>query len=226
MASRLLSKVTSDIASQPPQRILITAGPTREPIDEVRFISNRSSGRVGLAIAEAAAAAGHDVTLLLGPVLAPTTLADRVEVLRFTTTAELQLLLDESFRGCDVLIMAAAVADYRLATPMQGKAKRGDSLKIELEPTPDLVAGVAKRKRPSQTVIAFALEQPDELESRAVEKMRRKGVDAIVANPLATMDDGRITPVLLTAGGDRSEPGPMSKPDFGRWLIERVTTVR
>lgn len=205
-------------------RILITAGPTREPIDEVRFISNRSSGRMGIALAQAAANAGHAVTLLLGPVLAPTTLGDRVEVLRFTTTAELEALLQTHFPGCDQLVMAAAVADYRIVNASPGKTKRQARLKIELEGTPDLVAGVANTKRPDQRVIAFALEEPHELEARAVAKMKRKGVDAIVANPLTTMDGGAIAAVYLTADGQRDEPGAMRKEAFARWLIERTTT--
>jgi len=212
-------------------RVLITAGPTREPIDDVRFISNRSSGQMGLALARAAAEAGHDVTLLLGPVLVPATLSDgdALRVERFTTTAGLRALLDEHFPACDVLVMAAAVADYRLAAPRAGKAPRSGGMRLELEPTPDLVAGVAATKRPDQRVIAFALEEAAVLEERAAEKMRRKGVDAIVANPLATMDSGRVAAVLLTPDGERHEPpatagsgtdGPgQSKAAFARWLV-------
>ena len=203
--------------------VLITAGPTREPIDAVRFISNRSSGQMGLALAEAAAAAGHDVTLLLGPVMVHAGLAERVQVHRFTTTAELEALLAETFGAADLLIMAAAVADYRVTRAAAGKTPRSASLQIQLEGTPDLVAGVAAGKRPDQRVIAFALEEAESLEVRARDKMQRKGVDGIVANPLATMDDGRISGVLLTADGGRHEPGPMSKPDFARWLIETLT---
>ena len=212
-------------------KILITAGPTREPIDDVRFISNRSSGQMGLALARAAAEASHNVTLLLGPVLVPASLADgdTVRVERFSTTAELQTLLAEHFPACDVLVMAAAVADYRLAQPRTGKAPRAKGMRLELEPTPDLVAGLAKDKRADQQVVAFALEEAAVLEERATEKMRRKGVDAIVANPLSTMDAGRVAAVLLTAEGRRHEPpatagsgtdGPgQSKDAFARWLV-------
>ncbi|MEM7627326.1 MAG: phosphopantothenoylcysteine decarboxylase [Planctomycetota bacterium] len=204
-------------------KILITAGPTREPIDEVRFISNRSSGQMGLALADAADAAGHDVTLLLGPVLAPTTLGDRVALRRFATTAELEQLLADCFPACDLLVMAAAVADYRVAKAVAGKTERKKELKIELEGTPDLVAGVASTKRDDQKIVAFALEEPHQLEERAVAKMKRKGVDAIVANPLVTMEDGGIAGVYLTNDGRRDEPGAMSKIDFARWLIDRVS---
>ena len=214
-------------------RWLITAGPTREPLDDVRYISNRSSGRMGVALAEAAAAAGHEVTLLLGPVMAPPGLRNAAEVVRFNTTAELEALLAERFPACDVLVMAAAVADYRLATPLRGKTPRGEKLRLTLEPTPDLVAGVAKTKRSDQTVVAFALEEAAILEERAAEKMRRKGVDAIVANPLATMDAERVAAVVLTKGGRRVEPpatagggtdGPgQSKEAFARWLVGWVS---
>lgn len=204
------------------KRFLITAGPTREPIDEVRYISNRSSGRMGIALAEAAAAGGHEVTLLLGPVLASTMLGERVAVERFNTTADLEALLAERFPDHDVLVMAAAVADYRVSKALAGKTQRKKHLNIELEGTPDLVAGVAKVKRPDQRVIAFALEEPDHLEARARDKMRRKSVDGIVANPLMTMDDDRIEAVYLTADGGRFEPGPLSKVDFARWLIGRL----
>jgi len=189
--------------------LLITAGPTREPIDDVRFISNRSSGQMGLALAQAAADAGHDVTLLLGPVMLPAALGDDVQIARFTTTAQL---------------------------PMTGKAKRGDGLRLELEPTPDLVAQVAKTKRADQQVIAFALEEAAVLEERAAEKMQRKGVDAIVANPLSTMDAQRVAAVLLTADGQRHEPpstagsgtdGPgQSKDAFARWLVSWIDRHR
>ncbi len=206
--------------------ILITAGPTREPIDDVRFISNRSSGQMGFALATAAADAGHDVTLLLGPVLMPPSVADHVRVHRFNTTADLQALLAEHFPTCDVLIKAAAVADYRPATLIKGKTPRGAGLSIQLEPTPDLVAGCAAIKRDDQTIIAFALEDPDVLESRAVEKMQRKKVDAILANPLQTMDAADIEPILFYADGRRDEPGRMPKRDLAKWLISRIAHVR
>ena len=202
-------------------RILITAGPTREPIDEVRYISNRSSGRMGLALAEAASAAvgGENVTLLLGPVLAMT--GDRYRTERFTTAAELETLLQREWPEHDVLLMAAAVADYR-PRKQAGKLKRQGTLKLELEPTPDLVAACAAAKRPDQRIIAFALEEPEALEERALEKMHRKGVDAIVANPLRTMEEPTITATLLWTDGRRDPAPPLTKDAFARWLLQRV----
>lgn len=209
-------------------RILITAGPTREPIDTVRFISNRSSGKTGIAIAQAAAGAGHDVTLLLGPVLMHASMHEKMRVYRFGSSAELKQLLEAHFVDCDVLVMAAAVADYRVQQIAEGKIKRESSggrdkeLNLKLQPTPDLVAAVTSTKRPGQKVVAFALEEPAEMEGRAIEKMKRKGVDAMVANPLGTMDGDHITPLWLTADGGRVEPGAMTKPDFAAWLIGRL----
>jgi len=206
-------------------KILITAGPTREPIDDVRFISNRSSGQMGFALAEAALDAGHEVTLLLGPVLLPPSVGARVRIVRFNTTADLEALLAEHFPRCDVLIKAAAVADYRPATLIKGKTPRGAGLSIQLEPTPDLVAGCAAVKRADQRIIAFALEDPTLLESRAVEKMQRKKVDAILANPLQTMDAPDIEPILFYADGRRDAPGRMVKSQLAKWLISRIPTL-
>lgn len=206
-------------------RVLITAGPTREPIDEVRFISNRSSGRLGIALAEHAADAGHAVTLLLGPVMIASAARERLAIHRFTTTAELEALLREHFRGCDALVMAAAVADFRPRRVTAGKTRRAENLRIELEPTPDLVGAIAPTKRADQRVIAFALEEPEQLERRARSKMQHKRVDAIIANPLATMDGELINPVWLARDGGRLAPGPMRKDVFAPWLIERIESL-
>jgi phosphopantothenoylcysteine decarboxylase/phosphopantothenate--cysteine ligase len=204
-------------------RVLITAGPTREPIDAVRFISNRSSGRVGVALAEAAVAAGHATTLLLGPTAARPSITD-AELVRFDSTADLQEALEAHFPACDVLLMAAAVADYRPAVVQRGKLERqaGGTITLELAPTPDLVAGLAAQRRRDQRIVAFALEQPQRLEARALAKMQRKGVDAILANPLGTMEAEAIEPTLLWADGRIIRPGPMPKADFGPWLIART----
>ena len=223
-------------------KMLITAGPTREPIDAVRFISNRSSGRMGGAVAEAAASRGHDVTLLLGPVLASASLGERVRVERFETAADLERLLGEHFPACDALVMAAAVADFRPLTPTRHKIPRsgdrrktprgedegeGESegaggLELKLEPTPDLVAGCAAGRRGDQSVVAFSLEEESSLERRAREKMARKGVDATVANALETMESAEVEAAWLPASGEARRPGRMNKAAFAAWLVERV----
>ncbi len=203
------------------RHMLITAGPTHEPIDAVRYIANRSSGRMGLALAAAARDAGWRVTLALGPVA----LAEPAGVAahRFQTTAELAALLDEHFPRCDVLVMAAAVADYRPRAASAGKLPRGTGpLTLELEPTPDLVAACAARKRPGQRIVGFALESAQELERRAADKLRRKGLDAIVANPLATMGAADVRATVFTAAGGRVELAAdeaLSKEDFARRLV-------
>lgn len=211
-------------------RILITAGPTHEPIDAVRFIGNRSSGRMGLAIAEAAAARGCPVTLLMGPAPIPPTMArSDVHLERFRTTADLQAALVRLWPAHDLLVMAAAVADYRPSPSSTGdvsggKMKRtGGPLILELESTPDLLAGTAAASRPDQTLVGFALEPPERLLESARDKLVRKGVHAIVANPLETMDDEQVAGTLVTPDGlRRPEPPRCSKPRFAAWLIEAV----
>ena len=219
------------------RRMLISAGPTHEPIDAVRYIGNRSSGRMGIALAEAARDAGWEVTLLLGPVALPPPLD--VRTYSFETAAELEALLAEHFPACDVLIMAAAVADYRPRAACVSKLPRTEGpLLLELEPTPDLVARCAARKRPDQRIIGFALEEPGVLAERAREKLRRKGLDAIVANPLSAMGatdvaatlftaDGRVIRMPEAAGapgraGDSGFCAAVSKEDFARWLMAWV----
>jgi phosphopantothenoylcysteine decarboxylase/phosphopantothenate--cysteine ligase len=209
-------------------RLLMTAGPTREPIDAVRFISNRSTGKMGLALASAGAAAGHDVTLLLGPGPEPHDLPPQpVRTYRFESSAELKQLLEAHFRDCDALIMAAAVSDYRPENVSEGKlpSDKAAGMVLRLAPTPDLVALMASIKRADQRVVAFALEEAAAMEERALAKMRRKGVDAIVANPLGTMESGAISAVWLTARGEREQPPRMAKTDFARWLIGRVESL-
>ena len=203
---------------QPGNRILITAGPTRQPIDAVRYLSNRSSGRIGIALAEAAAAAGLEVMLLLGPGDLPP--PEGIDTGRFETADDLTAMLEEHFPRCDVLVMAAAVSDYQPVQVAPGKMPRGDDRLVrELEPTPDLVAACAARKRPDQRICAFALDSPDRLHERAAEKLRRKNVDAIVANPLDTMSADTITATVLTPDGQAVQPGPLPKPHFAAWLI-------
>lgn len=204
------------------RRLLITAGPTHEPLDPVRYIANRSSGRMGFELARAGAAAGWDVTLLFGPTPAPP--PPGLTVHRYESTADLQRLLAEHFPQCDVLIMAAAVADYRPQRVIAEKLPRvTDHLVIELERTPDLVAACAASKRAGQRIIGFALEEPAVLVQRAAEKLRRKGLDAIVANPLETMGAEEIRAQVMTADGSVLRPPSgahsTTKAAFAQWLI-------
>lgn len=208
------------------RHLLITAGPTQEPIDAVRFIGNRSSGRLGVALADEAARRGCRVTLLLGPSpLAPT--ESGVRTLRYRTTADLAGLLEREQPGCDVLVMAAAVADYRpLTTPdlLAGKLRRENrAMVIELEPTPDLLAACSSRRRTGQVLIGFALEPEAELLESARRKLERKGVDAIVANPLETMESPDIRAIAVLRGGVERDAGPATpKAQFAGWLMDLV----
>ncbi|MCX5688823.1 MAG: phosphopantothenoylcysteine decarboxylase [Planctomycetota bacterium] len=206
-------------------RVVITAGPTHEPVDCVRFLGNRSSGRMGMALAHAAAEAGHQVTLLLGPV-GHAASCDGVAVHRFRTCTDLGALLDVHAASADVLIMAAAVADYRpvpLAAISGGKFRRGESgarVLLELVPTEDLLAKVARGRRADQLLVGFALEPREEMIASAHAKLVRKGVDLVVANPLESMDAGAIEGVIVRPEGEVRPPEPlMTKEAFARWFM-------
>jgi phosphopantothenoylcysteine decarboxylase/phosphopantothenate--cysteine ligase len=202
--------------------LLVTAGPTHEPIDEVRYIGNRSSGRLGMAIVSAAKARGWRVILLLGPV--PDVPEDTgVQAIRFRTCADLQVLLDRHAPDADIVIMAAAVADFRPA-PTAGKIRRSEGpLSLQLEATPDLLAALARRRRPGQILVGFALEPRDQMLTSARQKLIRKKADLIVANTLETMDSETIEAVALDAAGGRYSPGDVvSKERFAGWLLDLV----
>ena len=207
-------------------RILITAGPTHEPVDRVRYLANRSSGRLGIALAEAAATRRWPTTLLLGPT--PREPSDTtIQTLRFHTAADLERLLSEHLPSADILVMAAAVADYRPRTKpgqTETKIRRTDAgLTLELEPVPDLLAGASSMRRPGQKLIGFALEPRDRLLDSARSKLARKRVDAIVANPLDTMDATSIEATLVRRDGDEiTTPARMSKEDFAPWLLDQI----
>lgn len=217
-----------------PVRVLLTAGPTQEPIDRVRFIGNRSSGRLGIALAHEAIRRGFETTLLLGPIPAipnddepPQTSSDtRLQTLRFQTTAELGHLLHTHAPEADIIIMAAAVADYTPKNPdLDGKLRRGTGpLILELVPTPDLLASIASQRKPGQLFVGFALEPRDRLLDSAREKLARKQIDLIVANELETMESGTIEArVLGRKGEDFSTQGKVQKGDFASWLLDIVT---
>lgn len=174
-------------ATLPGVRVLVTAGGTREPIDPVRYIGNRSSGKMGHAIAEAALACGAHVTLVTS---APLPTPDGLEVVRVNTASELEREVSARFAEADVLVMAAAVADYRPAVVAPHKIKKDQGpLTLELERTGDVLAALAPRKRSDQVVVGFAAETDDVL-GYAQDKLRRKGLDLIVANDVSRPDIG------------------------------------
>jgi phosphopantothenoylcysteine decarboxylase / phosphopantothenate---cysteine ligase len=207
-------------------RILVTAGPTRERLDPVRFVSNRSSGRMGYALAEAARDRGARVTLLSGP----SGLA-RPEGLRFVsfeTSADLENLLRAEFPGCDVLAMAAAVADF-IPEPSRERLHRADGHQtVRLSPGRDLLAGLAPL-RGKQTVVAFAAETGD-FEARGRRKMEAKGADLVVVNDVGRSDVGFDAPdneALLVAPDAPAQRIPRaSKREVAERIWDEVLRIR
>ncbi len=190
--------------------VVVTAGPTRENLDPVRYLSNRSSGKMGYAIASDAAQRGARVTLISGP----TSLAApiNVERLNVQTALEMRAATATAFADCDVLIAAAAPADFRaLATPNQ-KIKRGDRINLTLELTsnPDIVRECATNKRAGQIVVGFAAETGDPT-NEAMRKLREKNLDAIVANDVAASDAGFDveTNRVIWIAPDKTEAWPL-----------------
>jgi phosphopantothenoylcysteine decarboxylase/phosphopantothenate--cysteine ligase len=168
-------------------KVLVTAGGTREPIDSVRFVGNRSSGRMGFALAEEAARRGADVTLVAANVSLPRRTG--IEYVDVETAAELLAACEERFEQADLLLMAAAVADYRPEHEHAGKLKKdqaGGELELRLVRTPDVLATLATRRRPGQLLVGFAAEHGDGALEYAREKLDRKGLDAIVVNDVST----------------------------------------
>jgi phosphopantothenoylcysteine decarboxylase/phosphopantothenate--cysteine ligase len=211
-------------------RVVVTAGPTHEPIDDVRFLGNRSSGKMGFAIAAAAVERGADVTLLAGPgtPATPTGVGKRVD---FETAADLERALSEHAPGADVVVMAAAVADFRPAARAAGKLSRRASPEgttLELVANPDLLAGLARSAAPMARpfLVGFAAEtaggDPHVLAERAAAKLEEKGCEAIVANDVSqpgigfAADDNAATVVF--GNGARRDIPRASKSEFARRL--------
>lgn len=203
-------------------KILVTLGPTQEPIDAVRYVGNRSSGKMGAAVVAAACDAGHRVTAICGPV--HVAIDPRATVTRANTAQQMFDAVIAAFASHELLIMAAAVADFRPKIISPDKIGRGGSLTLELEATPDIVAHVSTTKRSNQRTVAFSLERENAL-NRAAEKMRYKRVDLMVFNPLQTMHAPEISATLLYPNGRREALGPMEKGAFARVLIERATLL-
>ena len=210
-----------------PIRILITAGATTEAIDRVRFLGNRSSGQLGTLIALEGAVQTYEVTLMLGPNSVSPIAHPRLRTIPFSSTRDLRAKVQELWPSHDVLIMAAAVADF---TPKggqtEGKIRRSEGITLELVPTEDIVAEAASNAREDQRILAFALEDADTLHRVALEKLQRKKVDAIVANPIETIDASTITARIFTQDGqEHTPPSDMPKSAFARWLISNLDEI-
>lgn len=186
------------------RKIVITAGPTQEPLDPVRYLTNRSSGKMGYALASAAASQGAVVTLISGPVaLAP---PSGLRLVRVQTAEDMAAAIAEHIPGTDIFIAAAAVADYRAVHIAAGKIKKStDRLTLELEPTPDIVAAVAAKKQ-ARFVVGFAAET-DNIQENAKKKLASKALDLICANDVCRTDVGFSTDdnelLVLWPGGQR-----------------------
>lgn len=186
----------------PGMNVLVTAGPTREYIDPVRFITNASSGRMGYAVAAACRSGGHDVTLLSGPV--SLTAPEGVRVERFVSCRELHEAMERLIGEADAVVMAAAVGDFRPEVIYPSKLhRRNGPLTVRLYPTEDVLAGVAERRGRGTRIVAFSVEDgpQHDAEARAREKMRRKGADLVVVNLPEAMDAPESLACILDAQG-------------------------
>ncbi len=203
---------------------LITAGPTREYLDPVRFFSNASSGKMGYGLATAALKRGWAVDLVSGPVcLAP---PSGVSLYRVVTAAEMERVCRQLFVKCDLLIMCAAVADYRPAATEDRKIKKkADALEIRMEPTADILKALASEKQ-NQVCVGFAAET-DHLEAHARRKLKEKKLDWIVANDVSRLDSGMESEMnkvmIFSRKGQSHAFGPAPKLDVAEFILRTIT---
>lgn len=208
-------------------RFLITAGPTREPIDPVRFLSNRSSGRMGYALAEAALAAGHAVTLVSGPVALAAPAG--AELIRVETAREMFGAVRDGIGNCQAAVFCAAVADYRPVTAAAQKLKKsGDRLLLELEPTEDILGSARSAFGFRGYLVGFAAET-EKLVEHARAKLERKGCDLLVANDVAQpgigFDSDENEVMLCLPGGQTRVLPRQSKKDLARELVAFIAAA-
>jgi phosphopantothenoylcysteine decarboxylase/phosphopantothenate--cysteine ligase len=207
-------------------RVLVTAGGTREPIDPVRFLGNRSSGRMGIALAAAAARRGADVTLIAANVALPEPAGiHRIDV---ETAAELAEETRAQFSTKHVLLMAAAPADFKASEPATDKLKRDGDLDLHLEPTEDILAGLAASRTDEQTIVGFAAEHGNDVE-RAREKLQRKGADLIVLNDVSDPSIGfesTENAATLISSSDETTLSQAPKDVIAEQILDRVDLLR
>jgi phosphopantothenoylcysteine decarboxylase / phosphopantothenate---cysteine ligase len=210
-------------------RVLVTAGGTREPIDSVRYVGNRSSGRMGVALAAEAARRGASVTLIAANVSLPAPAG--VRVVEVQTAAELLDAARAEFAEAHVLLMAAAVADFRPGEPLDEKISKSgrDGLELALEPTEDVLAALAATRTPDQTLVGFAAEHGEGAVERGRAKLERKGLDAVVVNDISRAGIGFDAPdnevTIVTAGG-RQEVPLGSKESVAAAILDSVGVLR
>jgi phosphopantothenoylcysteine decarboxylase/phosphopantothenate--cysteine ligase len=230
-AEQLLARVEAALpAGERPWdglRVLVTAGGTREPIDPVRFLGNRSSGRMGIALAAAAARRGATVTLIAANVALPE--PPGVRRIDVETAAQLASATAEELGSAHVLLMAAAPADFRAAEVATGKLVREDGLELRLEPTEDILAALAASRSESQTLIGFAAEHGGRAVERAREKLVRKKVDMVVLNdvsdPAIGFESEANAVTLVEAEGETEVPLD-SKDAIAEAILDRVAGLR
>jgi phosphopantothenoylcysteine decarboxylase / phosphopantothenate---cysteine ligase len=212
-------------------RVLVTAGGTQEPIDSVRFIGNRSSGRMGYALAARAAARGAHVTVVAANVKLPE--PPQVEVVPVHTAAELQTACEDRFDAADVLLMAAAVADFRPADPAAHKLKKTGAQALStlrLEPTADILSALAERRRTDQMLVGFAAEHGDGAVAYGREKLARKRLDAIVVNdisdPAIGFDSSENEVVIIARDGAERKVAKTAKDAVAEAVLDEVLRLR
>jgi phosphopantothenoylcysteine decarboxylase/phosphopantothenate--cysteine ligase len=233
---RIVAAVTDLLSASPPRdlsglRIVVTAGGTREPIDPVRFIGNRSSGKQGHAIAEEAAARGATVSLVTTVDLP--LVVDLDEVVRVETASELEQAVRGRVGPADIVIMAAAVADFRPKVSADHKLKKSEGVpELLLEPTPDILAGLGHLKRPDQLLVGFAAEttRGSDLVASAREKLRAKNLDLVVANdvsgPRAGFEHETNAAVIVAADGTVVDVPLSPKRAVARSILDAVAARR
>ena len=206
------------------KRIIVTAGPTREPVDPVRFLSNRSSGKMGVAIAGAAWRRGADVTLIAGPLSVPPPAGAAVTTVE--TTEQMRAAVEHAIRSADALIMAAAPADFRPAAPADQKIKKANAPPaIALEPTPDILASTIAARSGKLVTVGFALETNAAIE-HGRGKLAAKHLDLIVVNDATdagagfSVDTNRVT--FIDRDGQTDEQPLMAKRDVADLILDRV----
>lgn len=208
-------------------KFLVTAGPTQEPIDSVRYLSNYSSGKMGYALAEAARRAGHQVTLVSGPTaLKPPA---KIRVIPVTTAIEMRRAVMQYFRGSDVVIKVAAVADYRPVRQIKGKMKKGKkNLSLKLTLNPDILKELGKKKKRNQILVGFAAEAGQKI-SEAKRKLKEKNCDWIVFNDISKKgvgfgsDQNKVT--LLSRTGQVIPLKKASKKIIATYIVYAITRL-
>jgi len=210
-------------------RVLVTAGGTREPIDSVRFVGNRSSGRMGFALADECARRGANVTVVAANVSLPR--SEGIEYVDVQTAAELEEACQAAFADADVLLMAAAVADFRPASSIDDKIKKEgrDGMSLDLEPTTDVLAALSQARRPGQVLVGFAAEHGDVAVPNARGKLERKGLDAVVVNDISKKGIGFDTPeneVTIVLPGEERPVPKASKGEVAAAIVDVIEQLR